>query len=164
MDSYLDSGLATSTIRTYEAGITHYSALCEQLNTQLMPSTEPLLCRFVTYLANINISHNTIKVYLVGVRQLHIRRGEWMPSTDDMPWLKQVLRGINICQSKAGGTNQLPCLPITPEALLRIKTAWEQEGLNKDKIMFWAAFVSLDSCSQERYALVWMAPLTQQET
>ena len=33
VDSYLDSGLAASTIRTYDAGIKHYSTFCEQLNT-----------------------------------------------------------------------------------------------------------------------------------
>ena len=96
VDSYLDSGLAPSTIRTYEAGIKHYSVLCKHLNTLRAPTTESLLCRFVTYLANIDISHNTIKVYLAGVRQLHIRGGQRMLSTEDMPRLKQVLRGIKI--------------------------------------------------------------------
>ena len=142
MDSYLDSGLAASTIRTYDAGIKHYSTFCEQLNTQITLATEPLLCRFVTYLANINIAHNSIKVYLAGVRQLHIRRGVRMPATVDMPRLNQVLRGIKICQSKAGGTTRQPRLPVTPDTLQKIKIAWEQEGLDKDKIMLWAAFTT----------------------
>ena len=77
---------------------------------------------------------------MAGVRQLHIRRGARMPSTDVMPRLNQVLRGIKIRQTRAGGSSRQPRLPITPEALLRIKSTWEHDGINQDRIMLWAAF------------------------
>ena len=32
-----------------------------------------------------------------------------------------------------------PCLPITPELLLKIKQSWEQQGTSKDRIMLWVA-------------------------
>ena len=140
MDGYLESGIAPSTARTYRAGIKHYLSLCEQLHTQSTPTTEPLLCRFVTYLANLNVSHNSIKVYLAGIRQLHVRRGDRMPLSDDMPRLNQVLRGIKMCQSRCNATAPQPRLPITPEALLRIKIYWEHLGIDADKTMLWAAF------------------------
>jgi len=70
-----------------------------------------------------------------------------MPLFNSMPSLNQVLQGIKICQSKSSTTNHQPRLPITPEALLRIKNTWEREGLDNDKVMLWAAFSyhSLDS-------------------
>jgi len=54
-----------------KASIKHYLSLCEQLHTQLIPTMEPLLCRFVMYLANLKISHNFIKIYKVEVRRMH---------------------------------------------------------------------------------------------
>jgi len=41
---------------------------------------------------------------------------------------------------KTGNATQQSCLPITPDALCKIKVAWKKEGLNHDKIMLWAAF------------------------
>ena len=84
VDGYFTSGLASLTVRTYNAGIKHYSSFCDQLNTQATPTSEPLLCRFVTHPASIKISHNTIKVYLAGVRQLHVRQRVCMPVMGDM--------------------------------------------------------------------------------
>jgi len=91
-------------------------------------------------LADLDISHNTIKVYLAGVRQLHIRQGKTMPLTDSMPRLNQVLQGIKICQSRTSVVRRQPRLPITPDALLKIKATWERQGIDTDKIMLWAAF------------------------
>jgi len=129
MDRYFESGLASSTVRTYNTEIKHYSLFCDQLNIQATPTTEPLLCRFITHFVNINISYNTM-----GVRQLHILQEERMPAIGDMLRFNQVLKGIKIC----------PVLrhryPITPDALRRIKAAWEKEGLNQDKLMLWKTF------------------------
>ena len=47
---------------------------------------------------------------------------------------------IKICQAKTRTGAQQLCHPITHDALCRIKAAWENEGLNQDKIMLWAAF------------------------
>jgi len=41
--------------KTYEEGIKHYSHLCDHMKAQPMPATEPLLCIYVTYLANCKI-------------------------------------------------------------------------------------------------------------
>ena len=60
----------------------------------------------------------------------------------DMLRLNQVLKGIKICQSKSSSHNWEPRLPVTPEILLKIKTAWEHKGLDKDKVMLWAAFTT----------------------
>ena len=148
MVSYFDAGLAPSTARTYRAGIKKYLSFCEQLHVSPTPSTEQLLCRFITSLAKSNITHNTIKVYLAAVRQLHIQRDYKMPAIVDMPRLQQVLRGIKITQAAAseGAAHNQSRLPITPEELLRIKTAWEHEGIDFDKTMLWAAFTLCFFC------------------
>ena len=94
VDSYFCSGLAPSTNRTYVSGVQQYIAICEQLHTKPTPTSEQLLCRFCTILANKGGSHSTIKVYLSAVRQLHVQRSQCMPTISDMPRLCQVLRGI----------------------------------------------------------------------
>ena len=121
MVRYFDSGIAPSTARTYRAGIKKYKELCEQLQASPTPTSEQLLCRFCTALANSSTSHNTIKVYLAAVRQLHLQQGYRMPALDNMPRLSQVLRGIKITQAgkRTEGTRQTR-LPVTPDVLLRI--------------------------------------------
>ena len=140
VDSYFRSGLAPSTYRAYVSGIQQYIAICEQLHTEPTPTSEQLLCRFCTILANKGSSHSTIKVYLSAVRQLHVQRSQCMPTISAMPRLCQVLRGIKMVQASTGKAAQHQRLPVTPEILRRIKTAWENQGLDIDKIMLWAAF------------------------
>jgi len=81
----------------------------------------------VAVLADKGIAHSTIKVYLSATRQLHIAKGLPDPGRGNMAKLSQVLRGI---QSSQLGQSKLVRLPITPAILLRIKEAWEREGLN----------------------------------
>ena len=146
VDSYFRSGLAPSTYRTYVSGIQQYIAICEQLHTEPTPTSEQLLCRFCTILANKGSSHSTIKVYLSAVRQLHVQRSQCMPTISAMPRLCQVLRGIKMVQASTGKAAQHQRLPVTPEILRRIKTAWENQGLDIDKIMLWAAFTICFFC------------------
>jgi len=113
-----------------------------------------------------NISHSAIKVYLAGICQLHIRQSKQMPELSSMLWLNQVPRGIKIWQSKSGTLRQQPCLPITPEVLLRIKSTWEPEGISTDRITLWAAFTTcfLGSRDQVKSARRWMSLSAEQET
>ena len=109
-----------------------------------MPTSENLLCKFVTYLVLRNISSTTIKVYLAAVRQLHIQQGLPAPLTSEMARLAQVLRGIKITQAAAPPitTKKNNRLPITPDLLRKVKAQWQSEGVTQDKIMLWAAFVT----------------------
>ena len=122
-----------------------YAPNYQYLPRQLLNSY--YVCRFVTLLAKDNISHNTIKVYLAAVCQYHIRKGHVMLPIDGMPKLSQILRGIRI--SRATDCRAIPRPlrhPVTPEILRKIRQAWEQEGLNNDKIMLWAAFLLAFYC------------------
>ena len=141
VDLYFDAGLAQSITRTYAARIKKYLTLSQELCITPTPTSEQLLCRFVSSLAESNTSHNTIKVYLAAVRQLHVQHGHRMPSGDHMLRLNQVLRGIKTRKASEGdqGSRQ-PRLPITPKTLRQIKATWEKDHINKDKVMLWAAF------------------------
>ena len=117
--------------------------MCRRLAVHPTPTSEQLLCKFVTYLALNKISSNTIRVYLAGVRQLHIREGLPPPPTTAMARLAQVLRGIKSSQAKT----ELPSsrrqrLPITPQILRLVKTHWQQGPPSQDRIMLWAAFLT----------------------
>ena len=85
------------------------------------------------------IAHSSIKVYLSGVRQLHITRGVSPPSQGNMPRLQQVLRGIRISQASKSPPRRR--LPIQPDTLRKIKRSWESASfIDEDKRMLWAAF------------------------
>ena len=147
MEGYFEAGIAPSTARTYNAGISKYVDLCSKLSVSPTPTSEQLLCRFVTSLARDNISHNTMKVYLAAVRQYHIQRGHVMPQIDSMPKLSQILRGIRISRAADPQMISRPLRhPVTPEILRQIRQAWEKEGLNSDKVMLWAAFLLAFYC------------------
>ena len=143
MERYFSAGLAASTSRVYSAGINKYLFMCHELSILPTPASEHLLCKFVTYLALNNISSNTIKVYLSGVRQLHIQDGLPPPPTTAMPKLAQVLKGIKTSQAETQPQSSwTQCLPITPEILCRIKAYWQQDPPSQDRIMLWAAFLT----------------------
>lgn len=60
------------------------------------PADEWMLCLFATFLAK-TVQHTSIKVYLSGVRALHIDQGFSDPLASCLR-LCRVLRGIKRCQ------------------------------------------------------------------
>jgi len=130
-----------STQRVYNAGIKKYLQFCNLTAATPTPSSEQLLCRFVTSLALDNISANSIKVYLSAVHQLHMQRKLQLPPLGDMARLAQVVRGIRIAQ-----TTIRPLVyqvtPITLEILRKIKAAWQESPIDDGKAMLWAAFLT----------------------
>ena len=61
-----------------------------------MPTSEFTLMLFVSHLANLGLTHSTIKVYLSSIRHLHVTQGKHSQfSTAFTPRLQQVLKGIN---------------------------------------------------------------------
>ena len=89
------------------------------------------LCLFATFLARF-VHHSSIKVYLSGVRALHVEQGFPDPLQNCLR-LQRVVRGIKRSQ----GSSSSNCLPITDIHMLLI---WK--SLNShlpDHCMFWAA-------------------------
>ena len=121
MERYFSAGIGAATNRVYSTGIKKYLTMCHNLSMSPTPASEDILCKFVTHLALNNISANSIKMYLLGVRQLHVREGLPPPCTADMAKLAQVMRGIKLIQASKRPISQRKCLPITPEILCQVK-------------------------------------------
>ena len=129
-------GLAPSTSKIYATAQRKCFNFCLQLG-QLHPSGSPCpayewsLCLLATFLARF--VHSTIKVYLSGVRALHVEHGFPDPLQNCLR-LQRVVRGIKRSQGSSSSNR----LPITDSHMLLI---WI--SLNShlpDNCMFWAAY------------------------
>ena len=115
----MTQGLAPSTRRSYASSQAQFISFCHQLG-KLHPSGLPCpadewtLCLFVTFLAR-TIKHSSIKVYLSGVRALHIDHGFPDPLINCLR-LQRVVRGIKRCQGSSSSSR----LPITDDLMLVI--------------------------------------------
>ena len=134
--SFLLQGLAPSTRRSYASAQAQFISFCSQLGKlhasgSPCPADEWTLCLFATFLAN-RIQHSSIKVYLSGVRALHIEQGFPDPLANCLH-LQRVVRGIKRCQGSSSSSR----LPITDDLMLLI---WRSLDLRlPDHLMFWAA-------------------------
>ena len=122
--------------RSYSTAQSKFIAFCHQLGVlhssgSPCPADEWTLCLFATFLAK-TVQHASIKVYLSGVRALHIDQGFSDPLAGCLR-LRRVLRGIKCCQ----GSPVASRLPITDDLMLVI---WNSLDLGlPDHCMFWAA-------------------------
>ena len=134
--SFLTEGLAPSTRRSYASAQTQFISFCTQLGKlhssgSPCPADEWTLCLFATFLA-ARIQHSSIKVYLSGIRALHIEQGFPDPLANCLR-LQRVIRGIKRSQ----GSSSFSRLPITDDLMLVI---WRSLDLRlPDHLMFWAA-------------------------
>ena len=96
-----------------------------------------MLCYFVAFLAKEKLKHKTIKVYLSGVRFLHISEGFADPFQQTMNQLHYVLRGVKRCEAEDGRGIRTR-LPISPTLLRDIKVVWNRSN-DQDYVMLWAA-------------------------
>ena len=87
---------------------------------------------FATLLANDSLHHPSIKVYLSGVRSLHIDNGLPDPLVNCLQ-LQRLLRGIKCVQ----GSSPSKHLPITIDLLKVIQRSLDLNSRNH--VMFWAA-------------------------
>ena len=134
------AGLVTSTHKTYLAAEWRYWNFCGSFSITALPASEATLCYFVTCLAQQGLSDGTIRTYLSGVRQLQISHGFQDPNINQIPRLRQILKGIKVEKGKEG-LPQRPRLPITPMILRRMKPYWITEQPSFNSVMLWAAAV-----------------------
>ena len=103
-----------------------------------MPTSESTLLLFVSYLASRNLSYPTIKVYLAGIRSLHVVTGYDVSFQSHLtPRLHQVLKGIR--KEKARTLPSRIRRPITRDIMLKIKGALLKNPHSYHNIMMWAA-------------------------
>lgn len=138
MTRYLLESLALSTRASYTSAarafvnfaITYH---CLNQDGSLLPAPEDTLMLFATFLAT-TLKPQSIKVYLYGVRNLHLEHGFPDPLADALQ-LRRLLRGIK----RLKGVSPDSRLPITP-SLLRVF----YRHLNLafyDHLMLWAAIL-----------------------
>ena len=86
----------------------------------------------------MNLSHATIKVYLSGVRSLHVTHGHHSVFNHQLtPRLQQVLKGIR--KQQAIGSQPRIRRPITIQIMARIKSVLLKDPHKYHNIMMWAA-------------------------
>ena len=134
--AFLTQGLAPSTGRSYTSEQTQFISFCTQLgklhsSASPCPAHEWTLWLFATFLA-ARIQHSSIKVYLSGVRALHIEQGFSDPLANCLH-LQRVVCGMKCSQGSSSSH-----LAITDDLMLVIW--WSLADLRlPDHLMFWAA-------------------------
>jgi hypothetical protein len=129
-------GIASSTRRTYDSAQRKFLEFCRwsqclHSNGSPLPASEWTLMLFATHLSR-TIKAASIKVYLAGIRSLHIENGFPNPLVDCLR-LERVLRGIKRSQ----GVSKRERLPVTFTVLSRLREVLNFECY--DDTLFWAA-------------------------
>lgn len=132
----MTQGLAPSTRRVYSSAQRRFLDFCiqdnrVQPNGSILPANQETLMRFCSHLAD-SLHHTSIKVYLSGIRSLHIDEGYPDPLADCLQ-LQRLLRGIKRCQ----GSNLVKRCPITSELMRVIYNSLDMSEYNH--VMLWAA-------------------------
>ena len=133
---YLSNGLAPSTQRVYSSAQKQFIEFCLQdgctnQDGSILPASEQALMRFCSHLAD-RLYHTSIKVYLSGVRSLHIDTGFSDPLVNCLQ-LQRVLRGIKRHQ----GSRKSPRQPITGDLMRVIHSVLSLSDYSQ--AMLWAA-------------------------
>ena len=133
---YLSNGLAPSTWQVYSSAQKQFIEFCLQdgcmnQDGSILPASKQALMRFCSHLAD-RPHHTFIKVYLSGVRLLHIDRGFSDPLVNCLQ-LQRVLRGIKRLQ----GSRKSPCQPITGDLMRVIHSVLSLSDYSQ--AMLWAA-------------------------
>ena len=131
-------GLAESTQKAYASGQRCFFKFCLSAGLRAVPASEEVLCKFAAKMACEGLQHRTIKSYMAGVRHLHIEDGMGDPFVSPLPRLHYVMREVKRHQGEAGKSGR-ERLPITPDILRKIKSVWDQQSLDPDIVMLWAA-------------------------
>ena len=76
VQQYYTNGAAKSTWNTYSAGQQRYLTFGADTQRQAVPTSESTLMLFVLHLANLGLTHSTIKVYLSSIHHLHVTQGK----------------------------------------------------------------------------------------
>ena len=109
-------------------------SFCSRHHISPLPATELTLRYFCTHLS-ASLAYQTIKVYLTGVRLLHLEHGFADP-TRDAPLLQYLCTGIRRTKGDAPKKRS----PITLDILHTIKQEMARSHLPvSDRLLYWAA-------------------------
>jgi len=139
---FCSKGLADSTHKTYQSALKKFNIFCSIYGILIpFPVSEAILCYFVTYLARQNLSPQTIKTHLEGVRNTQIILGLPEPRAfSPLPHLQLVQIGVQRTFLQILPVSKKIRLPITPKVIRKIRALWStQIGTNPDISMLPAA-------------------------
>ena len=135
---YYANSLAINTQSTYSAGQLRFQSFCHSIKATYMPTSEPTLILFATYLASEGITHATIKVYLAAIRNSHVSAGLHSHFYQQLSSrLQLVLKGIKKTQAITQPVKSR--LPITLNIMRDIKSLLSSQPNSYLHIMIWAA-------------------------
>ena len=124
---YFTAGLMPVIHKTYLSAEKRYVDFYGSLSIVPLPTSESTICYLVACLGQQGLAHTTIKTYLSGVRQLQIAHGFKDPCIDQMPRLRQILKGVKVECGKQGKASHSR-LPITPSIHRKLKSVWMSES------------------------------------
>ena len=138
MTQYLRASLAVSTRAAYDSATRSFIEFailynCLSPDRFLLPALEDTLMLFTTYLAS-SLKPQSIKVYLYGIRSLHLDHGFPDPLAHALH-LRRLLRGIK----RTKGTPRDSRLPVTPSLLRAFYCLLNTSSY--DHRMLWAALL-----------------------
>jgi hypothetical protein len=112
-DRLVGSGLKASTMKTYASAQRSYLSFCDEHDLTPLPSSDAVLLLYVAFLHKRGLKGSSIRVYLSGVRNLHVLSSCVYP--EHSPKLQLALRG-------AVKLSEPPVrkLPITFSVLLKL--------------------------------------------
>ena len=128
--------VASSSLRTYSYGRQAYSNFCLDMGWLETPASEQGLLMFVAYLSRRGCSVQTTRVYLAGIRHLHLERGASIAAFSS-PRLAAALQVLQ----RLGPKPQPPRPAVTLQQLRQIKRkVFTSLCLPEpDRRMLWAA-------------------------
>ena len=131
---YIHKGLANNTHRTYSSAQRQNLACCHTRQVTAIPASQETLSLFLAFLAD-RLKAQSIKVYLAGVRALHISHGFHSRFTHTIK-LQQTLRGVELEHSSPAKQE----LPITFYLLCHLQYLLDPNS--EDEVFYWAAMTS----------------------
>ena len=136
-------GVAPSTNKTYQSALRRFYSFCSSFTVPSpFPVSEAILCYFASYLAAQQLSPQTIKTYLAGIRFMQITLGLPEPRAfSSLPRLRLVQAGIQRVYAEQGKQAAKIRLPITPSILRKMHGHWNTQASDPDVRMLWAASV-----------------------
>lgn len=119
---FCKKGLAESTHKVYQSALRKFTLFCSLYSiTTPFPVSEPILCYYSSYLACQQLSSQTIKTYLAGIRHTQILLGFPEPREfSSLPHLCLIQSEIQPAHSQKSPAPTKIRLPITPAILLRV--------------------------------------------
>ena len=114
---YYQAALTPSTHKTYKPAENRYLTFCNNFSLSLLLASENILCYFAACLGHEGLAYSSIRTYLSGIPQIHIAAGYPDPSINQMPRLRQIIKGIRVLAARSGKILR-PRLPITPSIQL----------------------------------------------